>query len=187
MEAAGGQAVLTRADHASGSDRIFEALSKIDPDGRHDAVINLQGDLPTLAPEVVRAVLDPLSDPDVDIATPVVEIDDPAERHDPNVVKAAVAFEPAVPVNGDLEVHVAILGFGLKTEVRAGENHGRTLEHDFVVLGYRSLATSRQASVHTSRFSLPATKASSEREAVAAWISRPGDPRPIQAVGGWLN
>lgn len=94
VEAAGGRAVLTHADHASGSDRIFEALTKIDPDGRHDAVINLQGDLPTLAPALVRAVLEPLADPGVDIATPVVEIDDPAERHDPNVVKAAVSFAP---------------------------------------------------------------------------------------------
>ncbi len=94
VEAAGGRAVLTHADHASGSDRIFEALTKIDPDGRHDAVINLQGDLPTLAPALVRAVLEPLADPGVDIATPVVEIDDPAERRDPNVVKAAVSFAP---------------------------------------------------------------------------------------------
>jgi hypothetical protein len=101
--------------------------------------------------------------------------------------QAAIAFTPAVPVSGDLEVHVAILGFGLKTEVRAGENDGRTLEHDFVVLGYRSLATSRQASAHTASFSLPDAKTPSERKAVAAWISAPGDPSPIQAVGGWLN
>ncbi len=92
VEAAGGRAALTRLDHGSGSDRIFEALKALDPEGRHDAVINLQGDLPTIAPEVLRAVLAPLADPAVDIATLVAEIADPAERADPNVVKAALAF-----------------------------------------------------------------------------------------------
>ncbi len=94
VEAAGGRAVLSRADHASGSDRIFEAVEGLDPEHRHDAVLNLQGDLPTIAPEAIRAVLRPLADPAVDIATLVAEITDPAERGDPNVVKAAVAFGP---------------------------------------------------------------------------------------------
>ena len=57
----GGEAVLTRADHASGSDRIFEALQRRDPDGRWDTVINLQGDLPTVDRATVRAVLTPLA------------------------------------------------------------------------------------------------------------------------------
>jgi 3-deoxy-manno-octulosonate cytidylyltransferase (CMP-KDO synthetase) len=97
VRAAGGEAVLTRPDHASGSDRIFEAVQRLDPEGRHDAVINLQGDLPAIAPEAVRAVLSPLAEPAVDIATLAVEITDRRERADPNVVKAAVAFpnEPA--------------------------------------------------------------------------------------------
>jgi 3-deoxy-manno-octulosonate cytidylyltransferase (CMP-KDO synthetase) len=89
---AGGRAVLTRADHASGSDRIHEAVEALDPERRHDAVINLQGDLPSIDPEAIRAVLRPLGEPAVDIATLVAEIADPAERSDPNVVKAAVAF-----------------------------------------------------------------------------------------------
>lgn len=88
---AGGHAVLTRPDHPSGSDRIFEALETFDPDGRHDVVVNLQGDLPTIDPEVVRAVLRPLSEPSVDIATLVAPITDAAEREDPNAVKAVVA------------------------------------------------------------------------------------------------
>ncbi len=92
VEAAGGRAVLTRPDHGSGSDRIFEAVEAVDPERRHDAVINLQGDLPTIAPEVLRAVLAPLAEPAVDIATLVAEITDPAERADPNAVKAAIAF-----------------------------------------------------------------------------------------------
>ncbi|GAB6052662.1 3-deoxy-manno-octulosonate cytidylyltransferase [Magnetospira thiophila] len=94
IEAAGGQAVLTRADHPSGSDRIFEALQKIDPEGRHDAVINLQGDLPTLDPQIVRATFAPLDDKAVDLATAVCEIQNEEERHNPNVVKAVVAFAP---------------------------------------------------------------------------------------------
>ncbi len=89
--AAGGEAVLTRADHPSGSDRIFEALQALDPDGRHDAVINLQGDLPTLEPEAIRAVAAALETSGADIATlaaPCAEED----RDNPNVVKAVVSL-----------------------------------------------------------------------------------------------
>lgn len=88
----GGEAVLTRADHASGSDRIFEALGKIDREGRHDAIINLQGDLPLVEPAVIARVLEPLADPAVDIATLVAETRDEAEARDPGVVKAVVSF-----------------------------------------------------------------------------------------------
>ena len=90
VEAAGGTAVLTRPDHPSGSDRIFEALRLIDPEGRHDAVVNVQGDLPTVEPESVRAVFAPLADPEVDIATLVVENTREEEKSDPNVVKAVL-------------------------------------------------------------------------------------------------
>ena len=89
------RAVLTRPDHASGSDRIFEALERLDPGGHHDVVVNVQGDLPTIAPEALRAVMTPLADAAVDIATLAVEIGEPAERANPNVVKAAVVFEDA--------------------------------------------------------------------------------------------
>jgi 3-deoxy-manno-octulosonate cytidylyltransferase (CMP-KDO synthetase) len=92
VERAGGQAVLTRPDHPSGSDRVFEAVQRLDTEGAHDAVINIQGDLPTIAPEAVRAVFAPLADPEVDIGTLAAEIRDPAERRDPNVVKAAAVF-----------------------------------------------------------------------------------------------
>ncbi len=92
---AGGQAVLTDPAHPSGSDRIFEALGKLDPAGRHDAVVNLQGDLPTIDPALIRRVLDPLADAAVDIATLAVEITRDAERTDPNVVKAVAPFDPA--------------------------------------------------------------------------------------------
>lgn len=84
---AGGRAVMTRADHASGSDRIFEAAERLDPEGRHDVVVNVQGDFPTIDPRAVAAAVAPLSDPAVDIATLAAEITDDAERADPNVVK----------------------------------------------------------------------------------------------------
>ncbi len=94
---AGGEAILTRPDHASGSDRIFEALETVDPEGRHDIVINLQGDLPTIAPEVLHAVLAPLAGPAVDIATVAAPISDMAERSDPSVVKVAADFSGGRP------------------------------------------------------------------------------------------
>jgi 3-deoxy-manno-octulosonate cytidylyltransferase (CMP-KDO synthetase) len=88
VAAVGGRATLTRPDHGSGSDRIFEALTAVDPDGRHDVIVNVQGDLPTIARQAVRAAVGPLADPDVDIATLATEIRRPEERDDPNVVKA---------------------------------------------------------------------------------------------------
>ncbi|HEU5272636.1 MAG TPA: 3-deoxy-manno-octulosonate cytidylyltransferase [Xanthobacteraceae bacterium] len=86
-EKAGGRAVMTAADHPSGSDRILEALEQIDPERRLGMVINVQGDLPTLEPQDLRAALAPLADPAVDIATLAAEIRNPAERTNPNVVK----------------------------------------------------------------------------------------------------
>ena len=92
VEAAGGRAVLTRADHPSGSDRIFEAVETLDPEGRHDAVLNLQGDLPTIEPAAVRAALAPLAAAEVDIATLAVRISEAEDRSNPNVVKVAASF-----------------------------------------------------------------------------------------------
>ena len=87
VEAAGGRAVLTGQHHQSGSDRIFEALGLIDPDGRHDIVVNVQGDLPTVEAQTVRAAVRPLEDPLVDIGTVCAQIVRAEERTDPNVVK----------------------------------------------------------------------------------------------------
>ncbi|WP_332686499.1 3-deoxy-manno-octulosonate cytidylyltransferase [Devosia sp.] len=84
----GGQAVMTRADHPSGSDRIFEALGKLDPDGEADIIVNLQGDFPTIQPDNIRSVLAPLDDPAVDIATLAARIHTEEEATNPNVVKA---------------------------------------------------------------------------------------------------
>ncbi len=88
VEKAGGRAMMTRADHASGSDRICEAVTALDPERRFDIVVNVQGDLPTIDPADIRAALTPLADPAVDIATLAAEIAEPSERTNPNVVKA---------------------------------------------------------------------------------------------------
>ena len=84
----GGEAVMTRADHPSGSDRIHEALGTLDPEGRVRFVINVQGDLPTIDPMLIRESLAPLKEGPADIATLVTEITDEAEKTNPNVVKA---------------------------------------------------------------------------------------------------
>ena len=123
--AAGGRAVATRADHASGSDRVFEALGAFDPEGAFDTVINLQGDLPAIEPAAIRAVLGPLSDRAVDIATLAAPIVEPDECDDADVVKAVLALVPgatigralyfsraAVPAGeGPLYHHIGVYGF----------------------------------------------------------------------------
>lgn len=92
IAAAGGKAVLTRPEHPSGSDRIFEAVSALDPGRRHDVIINVQGDLPLIDPAAIRASLLPLADPDVDIATLAAPIHDAAELAASSVVKIAAGF-----------------------------------------------------------------------------------------------
>jgi 3-deoxy-manno-octulosonate cytidylyltransferase (CMP-KDO synthetase) len=88
VRANGGEAVMTRADHPSGSDRIHEAARLLDPEGRCEIVVNLQGDFPTISPDNIRDVLPPLDDPAVDIATLAAEIHTEEEALNPNVVKA---------------------------------------------------------------------------------------------------
>ena len=129
---AGGEAVLTDPDHPSGSDRIFEALAKTDGEGRFDAVVNLQGDLPTIAPDAVRAVLGPLSESTCDIATLVAEITDPAERDDPNVVKAVLAMAPGAGVGRAL--------YFSRATVPTGDG---PLYHHIGIYAYRRLALER--------------------------------------------
>jgi 3-deoxy-manno-octulosonate cytidylyltransferase (CMP-KDO synthetase) len=87
VEKAGGRAVMTRADHASGSDRIYEALEALDPEHRVEIVVNVQGDEPAIDPAEIRAALGPLADPAVDIATLAAEITEPANLTNPNAVK----------------------------------------------------------------------------------------------------
>ena len=84
---AGGRAVMTRADHASGSDRVFEALGIVDPAGKAEIVVNVQGDLPTLASADIAAAVALLADSAVDIGTVAAAITRPEERDNPSVVK----------------------------------------------------------------------------------------------------
>jgi 3-deoxy-manno-octulosonate cytidylyltransferase (CMP-KDO synthetase) len=88
VEANGGDVVTTRADHVSGSDRVYEAVGKLDPHGESEIIVNLQGDFPTILPQHLRDVLAPLADPAVDIATLAAEIHVEEEATNPNVVKA---------------------------------------------------------------------------------------------------
>ena len=87
IKSAGGEAVMTREDHMSGSDRVFEAVSKIDPDINADTIVNLQGDLPTLEPRLVTECIAPLKDTSVHIATIAAEITVEEERSAPHIVK----------------------------------------------------------------------------------------------------
>jgi 3-deoxy-manno-octulosonate cytidylyltransferase (CMP-KDO synthetase) len=121
----GGEAVMTRADHASGSDRVFEAVNHVDPDGDFEIILNLQGDLPTLAPSLPTACIAPLLDKGPDIATIAAEIKDEGERTNPNVVKVvgtptrvpgrlrALLFTRATAPYGDgpLYHHIGIYAF----------------------------------------------------------------------------
>jgi 3-deoxy-manno-octulosonate cytidylyltransferase (CMP-KDO synthetase) len=84
---AGGTALLTLPDHPSGTDRIAEALGRADPDRRHDIIVNFQGDLPTIAPDVVRATAALLDQPGADIGTAMALITNPADAARPDIVK----------------------------------------------------------------------------------------------------
>ena len=92
VEAAGGEAVLTDPNHPSGSDRIWEALQKVDTAHQHDIIINLQGDMPTIDPGVIARVLEPLREAAVDIATLVAPIHTDEEMADDAVVKPVLSF-----------------------------------------------------------------------------------------------
>ncbi|MGA3402587.1 MAG: 3-deoxy-manno-octulosonate cytidylyltransferase [Acetobacteraceae bacterium] len=92
IRAAGGRAVLTDPDLPSGSDRVHAALAELDPEGRHDVVVNLQGDFPTIAAAQLRLVVTPLADPGTDIGTLVVPIVSDEEANTASFVKAACAF-----------------------------------------------------------------------------------------------
>lgn len=124
IEAHGGEAVMTRADHQSGSDRIFEAVEKLDPQARAKFVVNVQGDLPTIAGETIRESLAPLLDGPADIATLAAVIREEGEKTNPNVVKVvgsplyanrmrALYFTRATAPwgEGDLHHHIGLYAY----------------------------------------------------------------------------
>ncbi len=96
------------------------------------------------------------------------------------------SYTPADDGAGPLELHVVRLGFGLVTEVGAGENAGRTLRHDFLVLDHRRAPLEQAGGVFKARLESPRPDIVAERHAVAAWVASRHDPTPLQAVGGWL-
>jgi len=131
VRAAGGKAVLTDPDLPSGSDRIFAALEHIDPEGRHDVIINLQGDLPAISPATIAAALLPLADAAYDIATLVARIRSAAEAAAASVVKCACAFGPA-------ETAPAL--YFSRHEIPSGEG---PLWHHIGIYAYRRAALAR--------------------------------------------
>ena len=131
IKLAGGIAIMTRADHPSGSDRIFEAIETFDPDGKHDAVVNVQGDLPSIDPKIIADALIPLSDPAVDIATLAAVITREEEKTASQVVKAigspitarrlrALYFTRATAPwgEGDLLHHIGLYAYRRKALAR---------------------------------------------------------------------
>jgi 3-deoxy-manno-octulosonate cytidylyltransferase (CMP-KDO synthetase) len=131
VDKAGGRALMTRVDHASGSDRIFEALQAADPEGRTRVIVNVQADLPTLSPGDVAAAIAPLSDPAVDVGTLCAEIRREEERDNPNVVKVV-----GTPVGQD---RLRALYF---TRARAPSGDG-PLYHHIGLYAYRRAALER--------------------------------------------
>ena len=98
---------------------------------------------------------------------------------------AKIGFQPLTDLPGRLTLHIARLGFALETPVGRGENAGKKLLEDFVVLDWRS----REIDTVQRKWQLPlpkTTAGATGRQAVAAWLSEPGSPVPIQAVAGWL-
>lgn len=130
---AGGEAVMTREDHPSGSDRIWEALSKVDPKRQAEVVVNLQGDLPTLEPRLVRDCIAPLARKGVDIATLGAEIRIDHERTAPSVVKIV-----GTPIAGATRVLRAL--YFTRATAPYGEG---PLYHHIGIYAYRRAALER--------------------------------------------
>ncbi|MCR4283064.1 MAG: 3-deoxy-manno-octulosonate cytidylyltransferase [Bauldia sp.] len=134
VELAGGEAVMTHAEHLNGTSRIHEALSALRSDA--DVIVNLQGDLPTVEAATVRAVLSPLAEPGVDIGTVCAEIVRAEERTDPNVVKV-------VGTTANLEEEVAgLLRVLYFTRATAPWGPG-PLYHHIGIYAYRRAALER--------------------------------------------
>jgi 3-deoxy-manno-octulosonate cytidylyltransferase (CMP-KDO synthetase) len=136
---AGGEAVLTRPDHASGSDRVFEAVNHVDPEGDFEIILNLQGDLPAMEPGIVRDCLSPLQDKGPQIATIAAVITAAENRTDPNVVKV-VGTPTGVP--GRLRAL-----YFTRATAPAGEG---PLYHHFGMYAYRRSALERFVSLRPS-------------------------------------
>lgn len=98
----------------------------------------------------------------------------------------AVEFMPSKPVDKSLTVHVAILGFGLETDVARGENHGRRLSHDFVVLAHKATSLATKSDGLHATLTLPKHDVHADRLALTTWVQADFEP-PLQAVGGYIK
>ncbi len=140
VTALGGKAVLTDPGHPSGSDRIYEALTKVDPDGHVEFVVNLQGDLPVLDPQLIRKTVEILENGPFDISTLAAPITDDSERTNPNVVKAVIAGR----ADGLKAGHVGKALYFSRATVPYGEG---PLFHHIGLYGYRRAALEKFVSL----------------------------------------
>ena len=147
VRAAGGEAVLTRSDHASGTDRVFEAVSKLDREGDFEIIVNIQGDMPTLDPKLVLACIEALETPlkkgGPHIATIAAQITDAALRADPNIVKVVGS-----PIKGTHRLRALYF-----TRCQAPYGKGPLLHHEGLY-AYRRSALERFVSLPPSSLEL---------------------------------
>ncbi len=150
VRGAGGEAVLTDADLPSGSDRIFQALSKIDPDKNHDVIINVQGDMPCLDPQIIKQVFTVLENLEVDIATLAAIITKEDEKNDPAVVKIVMSHESQVmreekiPMTHDPKPMTARALYFSRAPIPYGEGD---LYHHIGIYAYRRQALEKFVSL----------------------------------------
>lgn len=150
VRAAGGEAVMTRAEHVSGSDRVFEAVSRVDPDCDLDIIVNVQGDLPTLEPRLIQECVKPLADRAVHIATIAAEITVDEERTAPNVVKVV-----GTPVHGTPAAEARPRQLRALYFTRATAPHGDgPLYHHIGMYAYRRTSLERFVSLRPSPLEL---------------------------------
>ena len=140
IRAAGGEAVMTRADHPSGSDRVFEAVQTIDPDGQFQNVLNLQGDLPEMSPDIPVILSEALLRSGADLATLVAPAT-PQEAQLPQVVKAVVSW------NASAAPAVGAIGRALYFSRAAVPTGASDFLHHVGVYGWRREALARFVSL----------------------------------------
>ena len=101
--------------------------------------------------------------------------------------KVKIEYAPEKKDHSKYQVHLALLGNGLKTEVKHGENAGETLHHEFVVLKQIDQVLMAHGNLRTAEIKIPENKkAGAKSFSLAVWVSRPGSQKPVQATGGPL-
>ena len=109
------------------------------------------------------------------------------EINSTNTNRWSASFTPTGATNGSYEIHATLLAGGLVSEVKAGENRGRTLPHEFAVVDLVQLGMTTSNGVVRGKFILNTARHASEKNlAVTAWVTRVGVITPLQATGGWL-